>query len=415
MAFYSKLFSMLRFTAVGVARASAIAFCLPTAPLAEERGMPVTVVVARENAITERIEVVGTLAAREEIQVHPMVLGKEIRQILVEAGDHVAAGQALALLDTTEAQMMLGKNAVALVRAQAGVSVESSRLDMALIGEEEARRKLERSRMLQPKGAIADNILEAHQNAYARAGAELRLARQSLELAAAEEQLIARERQEIQLTVERSTIRAPGGGRILSRNARVGAMTSGSGEPLFLIAGDDDIEFTAQVTETSFVRLQPGMRAAIALPGRSLPIAGTIRLNAARLDPKTRSGTVHIELPDNEGLVPGIFARGTIELAERRNILVPESAIRSAGGTSNVYVVSGGVVDVRPVRVGSSQGGFVEILDGISDGETIALKAGAFLKAEERVSPILVIPAELQASHAATPKVAGNLVGALVQ
>ncbi|MBW6424204.1 efflux RND transporter periplasmic adaptor subunit [Rhizobium sp. XQZ8] len=377
--------------------------------------MPVTAMVARENAIIDRIEVVGTLAAREEIQVHPMVLGKEIRQILVEAGDHVAAGQALALLDTTEAQMMLGKNAVALVRAKAGVAVESSRLDMALIGEEEARRKLERSRMLQPKGAIADNILEEHQNAYARAGAELRLARQSLELAEAEEQLISRERQEIQLTVERSTIRAPGGGRILSRNARVGAMTSGSGEPLFLIAGDDDIEFTAQVTETSFVRLQPGMRAAIALPGRSLSIPGTIRLNAARLDPKTRSGTVHIELPGNEGLVPGIFARGTIELAERRNILVPGSAIRSAGGTSNVYVVSGGVVDVRPVRVGASQEGLVEILDGIGDGETIALKAGAFLKAEERVSPILVIPAELQASRPATPKVAGNLVGALVQ
>lgn len=377
--------------------------------------MPVTAVVARENMIIERIEVVGTLAAREEIQVHPMVQGKEIRQILVEAGDHVAAGQALALLDTTEAQMMLGKNAVALVRAKANVAVESSRLDMALIGEEEARRKLERSRMLQPKGAIADNVLEEHQNAYARAGAELRLARQSLELAEAEEQLIARERQEIQLTVERSTIRAPGGGRILSRNARVGAMTSGSGEPLFLIAGDDDIEFTAQVTETSFVRLQPGMRAAIALPGRSLPISGTIRLNAARLDPKTRSGTVHIELPDNEGLVPGIFARGTIELAQRRNILVPGSAIRSAGGASNVYVLSGGVVDIRPVRVGTSQAGLVEILDGVSDGETIAFKAGAFLKAEERVSPILVTPPELQAGRPATSNAAGNLVGALMR
>ncbi len=377
--------------------------------------MPVTAVVARQEAITERIEVVGTLAAREEIQVHPSVLGKEIRQILVEAGQHVSRGQALALLDTTEAQMLLGKNAVNLVRGKAAVAVERSRVDMALITEEEARRKLERSRALQPKGAIADNVLEEHRNAYARAGAELRLARQSLELAEAEEQIIARERQEIELTVERSTIRAPNSGRILSRNARIGAMTSGSAEPLFVIAEDDDMEFVAQVTETIFVRLHEGMRAEVTLPGRNDVTEGKIRLNAAQLDPKTRSGTVRVELADDEGLFPGVFARGAIDVAERRNVLVPSSAVRSAGGTHNVYVISDGVVNVRRVSIGSSQGGLVEIVSGIEDGEAIALKAGAFLKAEERVKAVMVTPPEPQARVPAAAASLGNRTGALTR
>ncbi|CAN7645059.1 efflux RND transporter periplasmic adaptor subunit [Neorhizobium sp. LjRoot104] len=410
-----KIVSALRYSANRAARAALVAFCLPTGSLAEERQMPVTAVVARQEAITERIEVVGTLAAREEIQVQPSVLGKEIRQILVEAGQHVDRGEALALLDTTEAQMQLGKNAVSLLRARAAVAVESSRVDLALISEEEARRKLERSRALQPKGAIADNVLEEHQNAYARARAELRLAGQSLELAEAEEQMIARERQEIELTVERSTVRAPSAGKILSRNARIGAMTSGSAEPLFVIAEDDDMEFVAQVTETSFVRLHEGMRAAIALPGRNDAIEGRIRLNAAQLDPKTRSGTVRVELADDERLVPGVFARGAIDVAERRNILVPSSAVRSAGGAHNVYVISDGVVNVRRVGVGSSQGGLVEIVDGIKAGEAIALKAGAFLKAEERVKAVIVSPPESQARVPAAAASLENRTGALTR
>jgi RND family efflux transporter MFP subunit len=410
-----KIVSALRSSANRAARAALVAFCLPTGSLAEERQMPVTAVVARQKAITERIEVVGTLAAREEIQVYPSVLGKEIRQILVEAGQHVRQGEALVLLDTTEAQMLLGKNAVNLLRGRAAVAVESSRVDLALISEGEARRKLERSRALQPKGAIADNVLEEHQNAYARAGAELRLARQSLELAEAEEQMIARERQEIELTVERSTIRAPSSGKILSRKARIGAMTSGSAEPLFVIAEDDDMEFVAQVTETSFVRLHEGMRAEVTLPGRNEAIEGKIRLNAAQLDPKTRSGTVRVELANDEGLTPGVFAHSTIDVAERRNILVPGSAVRSAGGAHNVYVISDGVVDVRRVSIGSSQGGLVEIVGGIEDGEAIALKAGAFLKAEERVKAVMVTPPEPQARVPAAAASLENRAGALTR
>ncbi len=374
--------------------------------------MPVTTIVAKRGALTERIEVVGSLAAREEIEVYPAVLGKEVRQILVEAGQHVERGQALAVLDTTEALMLLDKNAVSLLRARAAAAVESSKIDVATVTEAEARKKLERSRSLQPKGAIADNVLEEDLNAHARAVAELRLARQSLELANADQQLIASERREIELTVQRSTLRAPSSGRILSRKARVGAMTSSSAEPLFVIADDDDIEFVAQVTETSFVRLREGMSAEITLPGRDQAIAGTVRLSAAQLDPKTRSGTVRIELADKTGLVPGVFARGSISVEDRQNVLLPGTAVKSTAAGHNVYVVSDGLVDIRPVRIGSQQSGFVEILDGIREGEEVVLKSGAFLKAQERVRPVLAATPATRADASASTQ---NRLGARLQ
>ncbi|APO68968.1 RND family efflux transporter protein [Rhizobium gallicum] len=409
----SNIFPALQRFANLVAAAAFIGCMSSIASFAEVQA-PVTAIVATQGVLTERIEVVGTLVAREEIQVHPSVLGKEIRQIVVEAGQHVEQGQPLALVDTTEALMLLDKNTVTLLRARAAVAVESSKVDVAIVSEAEALKKLERSRALQPKGAIAENVLDEHLNAHARAVAELQLARQSLELAQAEQQLIARERQEIELTVLRSTVRAPSSGKILRRNARIGAMTSSSAEPLFVIAADNDIEFLADVTETSFVRLREGMRAKIVLPGRARPVAGAVRLNAAQLDSKTRSGTVRIELAEKDGLIPGLFSRGTINFAERRNILLPGTAVKSRSGSHNVYVISDGVVDVRQIRVGSQQSGLVEVLDGVKDGEIVALKAGAFLKAQERVNPVVVVPPTLPTGDPSASASLPNQVGALV-
>lgn len=364
--------------------------------------MPVTVVVARQNAVTEWLPVVGSLAVREEIQVYPSIQGQAIEQILVEVGQQVEGGQALAILDTTDARMLLDKNSVSIRRAKAAVAVETSRLDVALVTEAETRRVLERSRALQPKGAVSQQVLDEHQNAHARAMAELGLARQSLALAEADAELVARERKEIERTIERSTVRAPDAGLVLSRTARIGTMSSSSSVPLFVIAKDGVVEFVAQVTETGFVRLRQGMHAQITMPGHGISLRGTVRLSDAQLDPATRSGEVHVELDERAKLVPGVFARGRINISSRQNILLPGSAVKSASGTSTVFVVNDGVVDERQVTLGSRRDGFVEIVEGVSDGETVVLKAGAFLKAQEKVQPVIATLNWPSVDHLAT-------------
>lgn len=351
--------------------------------------LPVTVVIAREEAVTETIPVVGSLAAREEVQVYPLVEGRSIEHVMAEVGQMVRKGEPLAVLDTTEARMLLDKNAVSGLRARAAVAVEGSRLDVAEVTLNEALKVVERSRALQPKGAVSQQLLEEHENAHARAAAQFALAQQSLHLAEADAALIARERQEVELTIERSTVRAPADGLVLRRAARVGAMTSSTAAPLFVLAKDAAIEFVAQVTETSFVRLAEGMTAEMMLAGRAEAVDGRVRLNAAELDPVTRSGAVRIELNGATGLKPGMFARGTVRASARRNIFLPGSVVRIANGASNVFVVEGGVTSVRPVTIGARQDGSVEIVDGVRDGEMVVLKSGNFLKADERVSPVI--------------------------
>ncbi|ATN32583.1 efflux transporter periplasmic adaptor subunit [Rhizobium sp. ACO-34A] len=349
---------------------------------------PVTVVAARQSVVVDRIAVVGTLIAREEIRVNPLVQGREIRQILAEVGAFVEKGQALAILDDTDTVMLLERNTVQGRRAEAAIAQERSRVEASLITEREARTLLERSRSLQGKGVVSQQVLDEHENAYARALSQLELARQSLALAEADRALIEREGLEIRLTIERSTVRAPASGLVLTRNARIGAMTS-SGEPMFIIAEDGDIEMEARVSETGFVRLREGMPAEIHVAGRPGPLEGRVRLSAAQLDPETRMGTVRIDLTGDEGLVAGAFGRGTIDAVRRRNILLPGSAVESRRGIHNVYVVNDGIVSPRTVTAGLQQGNLREVLDGLTEGELVVLKAGGFLKAEERIEPVV--------------------------
>jgi HlyD family secretion protein len=374
---------------VGFAVASIAVLNTSAVPAGAVDQMPVTVVIARQGPVTEQIAVVGTLAAREEIQVHPSAQGREIKQMLVEVGQRVEAGQPLVLLDAADTLLALDKNAVNMQRAKVAIAAEKSKVDIALVSEREASKRLERSRSLQPKGAVSNQVLEEHQNAHDRAVAELALARQSLALAEADAQIITSERREIELTLERCTLRAPLAGIILDRSARIGAVTSSAGEPLFVIARDGAIEFVAEVTDANFVRLKEGMTARITVPGLDAPVPGTVRLSAARLDPKTRSGSVRIDLDGDDGLVPGAFARGAVDTARRSNVLLPGTAVKSAGGVSSVYVVRNDLVSVRNVAVGARRDNLVEIVEGVSDGEMVVVKAGGFLKDRDRVTPIL--------------------------
>ncbi|WP_439615567.1 efflux RND transporter periplasmic adaptor subunit [Shinella sp.] len=357
--------------------------------LKAQEQMPVTVVVARQSTVTEQVSVIGSVVSREEVQVHSFIEGQEIRQILVEVGQYVEKGQPLAVLDTTDARMRLDRNAVSMLRATAAVAVEAARVDVARVTEAETASVFERSRVLHARNVISQQVLDQHRNAHERAAAELGLARQSLALAEAEAALVTRERAEIELTVERSTVRAPMAGLILSRTARLGAMTSDTATPLFLIAEEGSMEFVASVVETNFVCLQNGMRADVTLPGHEDPVSGTLRLKAAQLDPATRSGQVHIALDRREGLTPGVFAQGRIDVSERQNILLPGSAVKTVRGADTIFVVTEGAVDVRPVTVGARQDGLVEITQGVDDGEMVVLKAGGFLKAQDRVQPVV--------------------------
>lgn len=359
-----------------------------TVAVAGERPPAVSVVTARSGILIDRIRVVGTLVAREESIAKVDLDDIRIVAVEAEAGDIVRRGDVLARLDPTLITIEQGANAARLARADAVIAQVESQIDDAELAHAQAGADMERSRKLRAKGFAAEETFEARQTALKRAVSALALARQSLGVAEADRQIIVAESQEIEARLARTLILAPTDGLILRRSAKVGALTAASGEALFVIARDGEIELDAEVPEADLARLAAGQMAALTVAGQARTISGRVRLLAPEMQAGNRLGRVRISLTSGNGLTVGAFARGEVEIERHGGVYLPPTAVLSRDGQVAVQVVAGGSVGLRHVETGLDTAGRVEILAGLAVGEIVVLRAGNFLVAGDPVSPV---------------------------
>lgn len=181
------------------------------------------------------------------------------------------------------------------------------------------------------------------------------------------------------------TLRAPIAGTVIEKHVVRGEHV-GTETNLFTIADLDRLWLFADIYERDLARIAKGHRAEGRLAGYpDLAFAGQITHVAETMNVETRTLKVRIEVENKDGkLKPGMFASVDIGVAERSNCLcLPEGAIQSQRQTPIVFVEEEkNVFERRPVRLGVRFGGFVEILDGVKEGE-IAVTSGSFLLKSE--------------------------------
>ena len=117
---------------------------------------------------------------------------------------------------------------------------------------------------------------------------------------------------------------------------------------------------------------QPVMFAVDAYPGQQFE--GRVKYVSPALQADRRALPIEAVVPNPSGeLKPGLFATARIEQRERTPaVLVPASAVHTAGGTSHIYVVTGDHVEDRVVVMGQTTGELVEITKGLKAGERVA-------------------------------------------
>jgi membrane fusion protein, multidrug efflux system len=109
-----------------------------------------------------------------------------------------------------------------------------------------------------------------------------------------------------------------------------------------------------------------------------------------QIDPATRTATLEI-VPDRQcgsRLLPGMLVRATLTLARRPDVIaVPAEAVvtRPDGGRS-LFVVAGETAEQRAVKVGLEGAGWIEIVEGIADGELIIVQGQERLKSGAAVA-----------------------------
>lgn len=348
----------------------------------------VSVVPADQREIVEWAVVTGTLVPRDEILVSPEVEGLRITELLVEEGDRVTKGQVLARLSLEMIETQEAANKATIARAEAAIIQARSQITQADAANLEAKQALERAQSLVRTGNATAVTLEQRVSTAQSAEGKLAAAKGGLELAQADLATAKAQANEIALRRARTDIRAPEGGIINRRTARVGATASAVNEPLFRLIARGEVELEGDVPETALPRLQPGDPAVLDLD-RGKTLAGKVRRVYPEVDRMTRLGKVRVTLAPEATLYIGAFARGRVEIARRNGVSVPLAAVLySADGTSSVLTVAEGKVEARKVETGLSAEGFTELRSGLKPGEMVVARAGSFLRDGDRVRAV---------------------------
>jgi len=355
----------------------------------------VSVIRAVEREVVERAIVTGTLIPREEVLVAPEIEGLRITEILVEEGDEVAKGQVLARLSRDLLDTSLAQNAASVARADAAIAQAQSQIVQAEATQVEATQALERTRSLMKSGNATEVQLEQRVSAARAAEGRLAAARDGLRIAEAEKRSAEAQRQETDVKLARTEIRAPSAGIVSRKTARIGGTASTSGDPLFRIIADGEIELEGEVTETQLVRIHEGAPAQVRVESTRI-VEGRVRNVSPEVERSTRLGRVRIALPRDPVLRIGAFARGDVELARRSGVAVPASAVIYAADGPMVQVVVNDRVQARRVTTGLSAEGFVQIEQGVAAGEAVVTRAGSFLRDGDAVRPVMAKTAQAE-------------------
>ncbi len=212
------------------------------------------------------------------------------------------------------------------------------------------------------------------------------------EIARAAAQL-AQNEADVQLAMaelQRTLVVAPRRGKVATRNARVGAITSSS-ERLFEIIEDNRLELLLNIPETQLSQIRIGQKVKItADPIPNLQLEGKVREIIPIVEEQSRQGTVKVDLPSVPSLRPGMFLRGEIFTSTTSGLTVPAKAVLpQSDGTSLVYVLNEDKVRKQRIEMGAIlPGDQVEIKQGLKAGERVVVKGSPYLKDGDPVAVV---------------------------
>lgn len=289
---HARIVSLVIVLGLGMSASSASAEN-PVAPPKASLAPVVSVIEARQREIVESVVVSGTLVPRNEILISPEIDGYRVTELLVEEGASVERGQLLARLSRDLIDRQLAQQSALIDKAAAAVPQAQNNIEDVEAAETEARLGFERAQQLMKSGNATAVVMENRTAALRQNQSRLAFARNGLDMAKADLAQAQAVRNELELRLTRTEIRAPEAGVISRRNARVGMTASSSAEPLFRTIARGEIELEGEIVETKLPMLRESSAAWIEL-GDGSRIDGRVRAIYPEVDKVSRLGKVRI-------------------------------------------------------------------------------------------------------------------------
>ncbi len=361
----------------------------------------------RADTVRRSIDIVGTLAAAEEVVVSSEVEGK-VGRIRADLGDRVAAGAILVELDREKLEYRYRASRAEWQRARARYGFDDSHsegggtpppiqrpvestpdVQKAAAELSMAEQAVPRARELARRGLLPKQQLDDAESRYqsAKAGYDAavqnaRNLRADIDAGEANMHLAERELRD-------AFVRAPFDGFVQKRLVSPGVFVRVQ-SPLMSLVKIDPLKLTGEVPErmAPWVRVGQAVQVRVdAFPDRA--VSGIIARISPAVNQQTRAFPLEATVPNRDGaLKPGTFARARIVSDKVDQVVaVPFAALQYRYGVNRVFVIKGDRLVAREVKTGDRLGDRMEITAGVQPGDRIVVGDVESLADGLRVTP----------------------------
>ena len=347
-----------------------------------------------------QLTVSSELVPFQQIDVYAKESGY-VKQLSVDYGSRVEAGQVMAVLEIPELQMQLQQDDASIKSASDQVThaqhevvrVEAQHKVLHLQFE-----RLDNVSKSKP-GLVAQQEVDDAQGKDLAAESQVEEAKSSVEAAQSQLVLSQAKRQHDQVLFDYSKITAPFAGVVTQRYANLGTLlqagtnSSTQAMPLVRLSEDDLFRLVIPVPESyvQYIRIGDPVKVMVSTLNRSFP--GKVARFAVDVKEDTR--TMHTEvdvLNPNRQLIPGMYAEATLLLEQQAHALaVPLQAVNHEEEKTTDFVVNpANKIEDRPITLGIQTDKDAEVLSGLAPGELVIVSDHAGLKPGQEVHPQVI-------------------------
>jgi RND family efflux transporter MFP subunit len=327
-----------------------------TTAVEQGKALPVSVVTVAFSTVPQVDETPGSVVSEHQVQVASRLMGY-IRDIRVNEGENVKAGQLLFSIDPTDIQGQVNQAEAGLAQADAALA--------------DAKADYERFSNLYKDESVSRQQYDKIKMMYHVAQSQAAAAHAGLNTA--------------QSQMRYAEVRAPISGVVTQKLASSGELAA-PGRPVLVVENQASLQIQTSVSDETYSRLKLGNKVEVIVDGHADPLKATISRLVGAADQMSHTHMVKLNLDRIKGLRSGAFASVRFVIGSRQGIRVPLAAVLQRAGISGVFVVDElGVAHYRMVTVGTSSSGEVEIQAGLNLGDRVVVAGGSELDSGDLV------------------------------
>jgi RND family efflux transporter MFP subunit len=323
--------------------------------------LPVSVAPVQRQDLNSYLVLNGIVEPERRVEIYSR-LSAYVKDIVKEEGQYVQNNAILALLDDTEIKIGF---------EQAKIQLEQARLNL-----EEANQNFVRNQELIKRELISQQEFQTQEAVYKQRKLDYQNSQESYK--------------NLELQLNYTKIRSLSEGFITERLIEVGDRVNAN-EQVYTIEDFKPLLIRVYVPTSDAIKLESGMLADVmteVLTGAVFK--GNVKLINPRIDNQTGTVKVTVEVIDESlRLTPGMFVEVRISIGAKENVVtIPRRAILYKQNKTYVFVMNRNFVSQREIQIGLTEEDYVEVTEGLTEGEVIVVVGVEGLKDGQRVDVV---------------------------